>query len=111
MFAKIVKFIIFAWQDIIFCVFMAIQEIDDTSFLVTLENRAVFKKDTLVQATIITHIIMNILVVLIAYVFTGLFMTRKESGYFGIITIYFICVYEFLCHVLKPGIVYLTPIV
>lgn len=78
-----------------------VQEIDDSSFLKTIELRAVFEKSTLIEATIIVHIFMNIIVVIIFSLFTKLFMTRFEADMFGCITMYFICAYEFLFHILR----------
>ena len=80
---------------------MMIQEIDDSSFLKTIELRAVFHKSTLIEAAVIVHIIMNILVVIVFWLFTKLFMTRFEGDMFGCITMYFICAYEFLFHILR----------
>ena len=108
--SAIIRYITYAWQDIVFGIFMAFQELDDTSFLVTLENRAVFDKDALVAATIYTHLLMNVVIVFIAGVVAMFVLTRRESRLFGILSIWLIVAYEFLFHVLKLLIVYLTPV-
>jgi hypothetical protein len=47
---KIFAHLIYAKNDIYFMIFMAIQEIDDISYLVAFENKAVYTVDTLVLA-------------------------------------------------------------
>ena len=47
---KLVQHIIYAKNDIYFMIFMAVQEIDDISYLVAFENKAVYTTETLVFA-------------------------------------------------------------
>jgi hypothetical protein len=52
-------------------------------------------------------IIINFLVVSVAYLYTGLCMTSKDSNTFGIAAFYLITGYEFLFHILRWGAAYL----
>jgi len=80
---------------------MMVQEVDDTSFLVTIEERAVYTKPTLIQANIVVHVMMNLFVIWLTCLFAKLFVTHRESNWFGMIALYFICAYEFLFHIIR----------
>ena len=89
------------WEDIIFGLLMMTQEWDDTSFLVTIEERAVYTKPTLIKANIFVHIFMNLVLIWITCLFTKMFIKQKESVIFGMLALYFICAYEFLFHIVR----------
>lgn len=104
---RIVYWIQLFGSDIVFFLFMASQELDDTSYLKTFQLRALYDKPTLITAVFIVHSVCNLIVVFFFYVFTGIFMTQDHSNYFGSLSIYFIVTYEFLFHVLRWAALYL----
>ena len=52
-------------------------------------------------------IIVNLGIVCVAYLYTGLCMTTQDSNTMGIASFYFITGYEFLFHILRWGAAYL----
>ena len=59
------------------------------------------------MGVVFCHIVLNIAVVGVSYVFTGLCMSSRDSNIIGVSTMYFISAYEFLFHVLRWGAAYL----
>ena len=59
------------------------------------------------MGVVFCHIVLNIGVVGVSYVFTGLCMSSRDSNIIGVSTMYFISAYEFLFHVLRWGAAYL----
>lgn len=60
-----------------------------------------------IMGCVFATIAINFAVVTVAYLYTGLCMTSRDSNMFGIATFYFITGYEFLFHILRWGAAYL----
>ena len=51
--------------------------------------------------------VVNVVIICVAYLYTGLCMTCQDSNTMGIASFYFITGYEFLFHILRWGAAYL----
>jgi hypothetical protein len=60
-----------------------------------------------IMGCVFAIIIVNFVIVSLAYLYTGLCMTTMDSNTCGIATFYFITGYEFLFHILRWGAAYL----
>lgn len=102
---KIQKFVIMLlnmlFVDILFTLFIASQEVDDTSYLHALAMESRYETNTIIKGSIIAHLFINFVVILVSCLYSGFFLTQDDGHIMGCITIYFICAYEVLFHVMK----------
>ena len=103
---KLKKLLILIWVDLIFSLFIAIQEINDSSQLRGLIMRAQFQSPSITAAMILAPLILNSLTVLVVW-FLAKPLSPQEGNLFGCIVIYFIVAYELLLHILMFAANYL----
>jgi putative Ca2+/H+ antiporter (TMEM165/GDT1 family) len=88
-------------RDIVFALFIASQEVNDTSYLHAMAMEARFERSTIVKGAIVAHLVLNFVCICISCLYSGFFLTQDDGNVIGSIAIYFICAYEVLFHVMK----------
>lgn len=87
-------------MDLLFMVFIGLQEINDTSYFHSLGMLARFEKKALLIGAIGAHIMSNFAVVIFFWMLFS-FMNRQNLKMFGIALMYFIVAYEMVNNVLR----------
>ena len=84
--------------DLMFFLFIASQEMNDTSHLAQINMMTRYEKKTLLWASIIAHTVINLLVIGSAYVIRGHLLYSGETQYITLSCFFFMCGYELLAH-------------
>ena len=84
----------------LFCFFLAVQQVNDRSQLIGLIMRAQFTSSTIVATMILAPLIVNAGTVLTVWLIAKPF-TQQEANLFGCIVIYYILAYEIMFHILS----------
>jgi putative Ca2+/H+ antiporter (TMEM165/GDT1 family) len=92
--------IIMFLMDILLFAFFCTQEFNDASHLESIIMQASYTRTTIIHAGVISHLIVNSLSILIAWLYCGLALTQGEGHFIACVIIYFIIGYETLFHVL-----------
>lgn len=99
-FRKFMKTLRIVFLDLMVICFFASQEMVDTSNLKQLSMNARFEVGSIIFGAFWAHIIVNLVLITILYLFSRFCMDMLEGLAFASIVIYFICFYEFLFSIL-----------
>lgn len=94
--SKIIYYIDLFWKDVVFTLFIMSQEMDDTSFLKTMQMRATYKMQDLIVAVIAVHTFVNVVLIYAGHIIARIPLfgfTQNESHLIGVSIMIFICIY------------------
>ena len=89
-----------AFTDLFFIIFLASQELMDTSNVQMMIMKPLYTQSSLVWGMILSKLTVNLLLVFTVHLISAKFITVYEGHTIGVISIYFICAYEFTVNVL-----------
>ena len=84
--------------DVLYFLFIASQEMNDTSHLAQINMMTRYEDKTLLVASIIAHTIINLSVIGSAYMIRGFLLYSGETQVITLSCFFFMCGYELLVH-------------
>lgn len=87
--------------ELLFFLFIVTQEMNDTSHLVKLNMMVRYEDKTILVASFISPVVVNLVIIFSAYLIRGHLLTHIEAQIITLSCFFFICGYELLVHTLN----------
>ena len=98
--AQLWSFVLSIGYDLLFCAFMVVQELNDTSYCHQLVMKTKYSDEALVAGSIVAHVSMNLIVITVFWMLFSIFNSRSVR-LFGCCVIYFVIGYEMMFNCIK----------